>query len=435
VVVVDVVVGAVDIALVDVMVVSVDIVLVVLVVPDVSVVLIVPVVPVTDVSVVLIVLLVELVALMEVSVVAVSVLTFSSFLQPKAKTATATRARRVTRRDFFISIFLLKGLQISRSDADDELVVGLRWRSSGCPNHLPLRISKTLRAFRFRSAGWANRPVAASWGYILGTTVAMSSDAVTQFPLSRVQSPPPVSGLVRSFDATPIHYDLYDAPSRGLVLVVPGFWRDRGHPAMVRLAHLLTGQGYRTAIIDLRGHGDSGGKYGFNLYEHYDVSAVADDLLKKLPIESITLVGLSYGGAIAVSTAARHKLPIASLLLISPVAGLSMIAPRINPFTIHRHIAFSQALRRPRFNWRRTPRLRAVDDIRDVHAPLCLIHVKNDWLVDHSHSVAIYDAANEPKELHVIDIEGNYHADRIFSVAANEIEPMCLSFLERYTPR
>ena len=264
----------------------------------------------------------------------------------------------------------------------------------------------------------------------------MSSDAVTQFPLSDVLHRPPVSGIVRSFDATPIHYDLYDAPSPGLVLVVPGFWRDRRHPAMVRLAHLLTGEGYRAAIVDVRGHGDSGGKYGFNLYEHYDVHAVAKELLAKIPsIESITLVGLSYGGAIAVSTASRHKLPLASLLLISPVADFAMIAPRINPFTIHRHIAFSQALRRPRFNWRRTVRLRAVDDIRDVHAPVCLIHVKNDWLVDHSHSVALYEAANEPKELHVIDIEGNYHADRIFSVAAEEIEPVCFSFLERFTPR
>jgi hypothetical protein len=34
-----------------------------------------------------------------------------------------------------------------------------------------------------------------------------------------------------------------------------------------------------------------------------------------------------------------------------------------------------------------------------------------------------------------MDIEGNYHADRIFSVAAEAIEPVCLSFLERYTPR
>ncbi|MGH9420096.1 MAG: hypothetical protein ACRD3J_08990, partial [Thermoanaerobaculia bacterium] len=69
-----------------------------------------------------------------------------------------------------------------------------------------------------------------------------------------------------------------------------------------------------------------------------------------------------------------------------------------------------------------------------VHAPICLIHVKNDWLIGHDHSLALYEAANEPRELHVIDIPGNYHADRIFSVAASEIDPVFVEFLRRYTP-
>src|SRR6184192_1586286 len=104
---------------------------------------------------------------------------------------------------------------------------------------------------------------------------------------------PPVSVVVDSTDATPIAYDLYDAPSRTAVVVVPGFWRDRRHPFLLALAGQLTDAGYRTAIADPRGHGDSGGTYGFNLYEHHDVAAVAEDLLGRLPIESITLVGLS----------------------------------------------------------------------------------------------------------------------------------------------
>jgi pimeloyl-ACP methyl ester carboxylesterase len=246
------------------------------------------------------------------------------------------------------------------------------------------------------------------------------------------------TSIVRSFDATDIHYDLYDTPSRSLVLVVPGFWRDRRHHAMVRLATSLVSVGYRAAVVDVRGHGDSGGTYGFNLNEHYDVAAVMTDLAQRLPaVESITLLGLSYGGAIAISTAARHpELQVASLLLISPVADFAMIAPRINLFTMHRHIAFSQALRRPRFEWRvrSGPKLRALDDVGAIGAPLCLIHVKDDWLVGHRHSLALYEAAAEPKELHVIDIEGNYHADRIFSAASPIVDPLVRAFLARYTP-
>lgn len=247
----------------------------------------------------------------------------------------------------------------------------------------------------------------------------------------------PHSSTVVSFDGTTIHYDVYDAPSQSMVLVVPGFWRDRRHPSMLRLAQFVHAQGYRTAVMDPRGHGESGGTYGFNSDEHYDVAAVANALLRMSTISTITLVGFSYGGAIAISTAARHDLPIGSLLLISPVADFAMIIPRINPFTIHRHIAISNAMRRPRFAWspRRASKLRALDDIAKIKVPKCFIHVKNDWLINHRHSIALYEAATEPKELHVLDIEGNYHSDRIFNVASEAIEPLARDFLARHTPR
>jgi pimeloyl-ACP methyl ester carboxylesterase len=240
---------------------------------------------------------------------------------------------------------------------------------------------------------------------------------------------------VSSFDGTAIHYDVYDAPSSSTVLVVPGFWRDRQHPSMIRLAHFLNAEGYRAAIIDVRGHGESEGTYGFNMHEHHDVAAVANDLLRNnATISSFTLLGFSYGGAISVSTAARHDLPVTSLLLVSAVADFEMIAPRLNPFTMHRHIALSQALRRPRFAWsvRKSAKLRALDDIQDVHKPVCFIHVKNDWLINHQHSVRLYEAAHEPKELHLLDIEGNYHADRIFNVASDSVEPIVRDFLGRH---
>lgn len=248
---------------------------------------------------------------------------------------------------------------------------------------------------------------------------------------------PPEHRTVVSFDGTTIHYDIYDAPSSSAILVVPGFWRDRQHPAMVRLARFLAGEGYRALMLDVRGHGDSGGTYGFNLHEHHDVAAVAKQFLAEYPtVGSLTMIGFSYGGAIAVSTTSRHDLPVSSLLLISPVADFKMIAPRLNPFTMHRHIAFSQALRRPRFTWmiRRAAKLRALDDIEKVRVPVCFIHVKNDWLIGHRHSVALYEAANEPKELHLLDIEGNYHADRIFNVASDSVEPIVREFLARHTP-
>ena len=239
-----------------------------------------------------------------------------------------------------------------------------------------------------------------------------------------------------SFDGTVIHYDVYDAPSSAAVLIVPGFWRDRRHPSMVNLARFLTGMGYRAAVVDVRGHGDTEGVYGFNLHEHHDVAAVAKNLLAQTAtISTLTMIGFSYGGAIAISAIARHDLPVSCLLLISPVADFKMISPRLNPFTIHRHIAFSQALKRPRFTWtiHSDVKLRSLEDIGKVRAPVCFVHVKNDWLIGHTHSMALYEKANEPKELHILDIEGNYHADRIFNVASEEVVPIVREFLCRNT--
>ncbi len=258
----------------------------------------------------------------------------------------------------------------------------------------------------------------------------------SSFPASASREEVVESDSVVSFDGTRIHYDIHHAESRSLVLVVPGFWRNRRHPAMLRLASLLRRSGYRSVVMDVRGHGESGGRYGFNLHEHHDVAAVIHHLAGRVPFESVTLLGLSYGGAIAISAASRHQLPLASILLISPVADPAMITPKLSPFALHRHIAFGQAFRGPRLDWRspRSSRIRALDDVGNVHVPLCMIHVKDDWLITHQHSMALNEAANPPSEMHILELPGNYHADRIFAVAPEIIEPIVQAFLKRHTP-
>lgn len=265
----------------------------------------------------------------------------------------------------------------------------------------------------------------------MGMSSALSSPPST--------TPNVVSGLIESFDTTRIAYDLYDLPSRTLVLVIPGFWRFRAHPSMTSLAGRLNALGYRTAIVDPRGHGGSGGVYGFNLHEHQDIAAVARTLMDRHPIDNIALIALSYGASVAISTAARHPdLPITSLFLISAVADFGMIVPNIsvNPFTLYRHIALSQAFHRPRFDLaaRRSAKLSALDDVGSLNVPISLLHVKNDWLIHHAHSEALFAAANEPKEMHLLDIPGQYHADRIFKLEEARADDLLRNWLRRFAP-
>lgn len=234
-----------------------------------------------------------------------------------------------------------------------------------------------------------------------------------------------------SVDGTTLVFDLYPASGGTAVLMVPGFWRTRQHPVLREVARRIAERFGPCAVMDCRGHGESGGVFEFDRHEHHDVAAVARTLLEETGAGSVILLGLSAGGAIAISAAARHPdLPIAGLALISSVCDFRRVIPRPNPFTIHRHLSLGEAMKTPRFRWPGNDRSSPADDIRAIVAPICLIHTRNDWLVSHHHAEALHRAAPDA-ELHILDIPGRYHADKLFSVAPELVWPLLERFLRR----
>ncbi len=239
---------------------------------------------------------------------------------------------------------------------------------------------------------------------------------------------------VLSFDGTLIRYDLHASNQKRVVLVVPGFWRVRRWPALRALAARIAGADVAAAVMDLRGHGESGGTFGFNLHEWRDVAAVARDLVARGGFSRVDLVGFSLGASVAVTAAARATdLPWGALLLVSPVADFSLIRPHVNPFTMRRHLSLSQAFRRPRFDWGFAFRekIRAVEEIGKLSIPVTIVHVRRDWLVHHRHAETLYSRAREPKRLALLDIPGRWHADRILTSAPEAIEPVLEEFLRK----
>lgn len=252
----------------------------------------------------------------------------------------------------------------------------------------------------------------------------------------RAEAAPPTAISLLSFDGTEIWYDLYDRPGDALVLVLPGFWRTRRHESMASIATRLASRGYSVAVVDLRGHGDSGGRFGFNRDEYRDVEAVLEDLERRKGKLRLALMGLSLGGAVAVTLAARTDFEISCIVLISPVADFDRIRPKIRPLEMPQHIAWGQALRWPKFDWRffRTPKLVAAEEIGEVDAPTCLIHVVDDWLIDHEHSETLHSSHHGESELHLIDLPCGYHADRIFSIAPGKLESIIEPYLQSHLP-
>lgn len=235
-----------------------------------------------------------------------------------------------------------------------------------------------------------------------------------------------------SFDGISVGYDLYASDRNRVVLVVPGFWRSRRWPALESLAGRIRDGGASAAVMDLRGHGESGGTFGFNLHEWRDVAAVARDLVERDGATRVDLLGFSLGASVAVTAAARAEgIPWGSLLLVSPVADVAKVRPLLNPLTMRRHISFSQAFHRPRFDWGFAfhEKIRAMEEIGKLRFPVTIVHVRRDWLVHHRHAETLFSRAREPKHLALLEIPGRWHADRILTSAPDAIAPILQEFL------
>ena len=264
--------------------------------------------------------------------------------------------------------------------------------------------------------------------YILGAAQSMSSRA-------RKEARPdgdPRRLLVNSEAGIEIACDLYlKEDSARAFLIVPGFWRHRRHPAIAELAARLRDSG-SVAAMDIRGHGESGGRFGFNRDEHLDVAAVAREILSLTGASRLDMIGFSMGGAIAATAAARHpELPWGKIMLISPVGNLGRLRPRLNPLTAHRHLAVGQIFRTPRFDWGFWfhTKIQAEDEIAKVDVPVTIVHVRRDWLVDDSHGSRLHERCRNSK-LHLLEVPGRWHADRILTEVPEAIEPAIREFLE-----
>jgi pimeloyl-ACP methyl ester carboxylesterase len=237
---------------------------------------------------------------------------------------------------------------------------------------------------------------------------------------------------VNSVAGIEIIWDLYlKEDSSRAFLIVPGFWRHRRHPAITALAVRLRESG-SVAVMDIRGHGESGGRFGFNRDEHLDVAAVARETINLTGASRLDLIGFSMGGAIAATAAARHpEIPWGKILLISPVGNLGRLRPRLNPLTAHRHLAAGQIFRTPRFDWGFWfhTKIQAEDEIANVNVPVTIVHVRRDWLVDDSHGARLHERCRNSR-LHLLEVPGRWHADRILTEIPEAIEPAIRDFLE-----
>ncbi len=150
-------------------------------------------------------------------------------------------------------------------------------------------------------------------------------------------------------------------------------------------------------IFDYRGYGQSEG-HAEEEGTYLDAEAALAYLRSRQDVDPARLVlfGRSIGSAIAVELAARHQ--VLAVVLESPFTSIPALAQRLYPYLPASVIALFMETR---YN--------SLDRIRDVHAPLLVLHGDQDEIVPLDMGQELFEAANSPKRFHVIP--GAHHND------------------------
>jgi hypothetical protein len=151
-------------------------------------------------------------------------------------------------------------------------------------------------------------------------------------------------------------------------------------------------------VIDYRGYGKSGGRPSERaMYEDAEAALTYLREVKGYETGDIVLFGRSLGGAVAAELASRY--PVRGLILESTFTSVPDMARRAHP--VLSRVVPPRVVLRSRYD--------SLSKIGSVESPLLVIHGDADELIPVEMGRTLYESANAPKQLYVV--EGGTHND------------------------
>lgn len=239
-------------------------------------------------------------------------------------------------------------------------------------------------------------------------------------------------------------HDSTKGKSKKLALLLPGFLDSKDYSHLVRLADDLTKMGFVAVRLDPTGVWESEGDIVYYTISQYlrDVQAVMDFMKDKGSFEDIVVVGHSLGGRVAILFGAVESTVSA---VVNIMGSASFVLPENFEDTVVKwsREGVKVSVRDLPDNKNKKREFKVpysfVEDALDydvmgvvgeLRKPLLLIAGEKDDLCPPELMKAIYEKANKPKELVVVEGIGHdyrHHVNEIEKVNAHVIK-----FLRRY---
>jgi len=227
----------------------------------------------------------------------------------------------------------------------------------------------------------------------------------------------------KSLDGTELHGWYLPSPSSNVIGTVIHFHGNAQNiTAHIDFVDWLPLAGFNLFTFDYRGYGRSHGRPSRKGLYMDGVAAVQEAFrLPGVQSNRVFIIGQSLGGATALAVVGRHpELPIQAMVIDSA-------------FISYREIVRDKIREMPLLSLLATPLSYVVikndyspdETLSDIQSALLFMHGTRDEVIPVRQSQLLYDAANEPKKLILID--GGMHISGLYS-QQSDIAPQIIQF-------
>ncbi len=224
-------------------------------------------------------------------------------------------------------------------------------------------------------------------------------------------------------------YERHGPGPRRTVVVTHGIFGHRTMPEVHTLRDGLLAAGWSVVLWDVRGHGDSAGRFSFGALEWRDLLALVDRIRDEGVGHPLVGLGFSFG-AFHTLVAQAHAPTFDAVVSVAGPRDLRGLWPAV--FGGHILETLRHRLRRP---LRRTrlglPRRRPTpgEVVASLRVPLLFIHGTHDWIVPAGHSTDLHQRAEAPADLAIL--EGGLHAEYLLAQDPARFFDVLLPWLSR----
>lgn len=198
---------------------------------------------------------------------------------------------------------------------------------------------------------------------------------------------------IKSFDGAILKGWLIQAEGEpvGSVIYIHGTYTNKAFG--LKRAKFLSEAGYNVLLVDLRYHGESGGKYcTYGYLEKFDISEWVSFLLKRFPDLPVVLFGVSLGGAVAIQTAGIDN-RISAIISEGSFAKFSdlVFEHQKRKFKFASKFLTEKVLKNvEKISGIKIDDIAPLEYVKKVSCPVLYIHGKNDETVKPWHSIVLH---------------------------------------------